>query len=386
MSQELANKLGDNLIPASNSNNPSLVSTLQSELLASGVFTKQKDIDGYLGYPTLKALLDYASKHGIPVSSLKSLDQSTLKKIYHKMFDEVKKSNAELTDGTIEEIINDTYSGTSEYSYIIKYDYETVNDSFVSKVNKYKFPDEKIPNGAVQTPYSFSFYGGWHTTYNTKTKQEYDYYKKYKFGNGNLGENEYWSHGSQFSGLSYNNINEALIDKTDFKSYIINLATNTWVPLPVLPESVSEAVSAQWTDTSIIGRSASYRSYQGTSNRTVNFNLKLHMDLLSDLSNSNLDLTAITDYLKALTYPEYSKSELRPPVVILKLADVIKLRGTCDSVNVTYELPLKTMMKYRHTGKLMYSQCTVSFQFTEVPVIAPTSSDIARGKKDLFIL
>lgn len=216
-----------------------------------------------------------------------------------------------------------------------------------------------------------------------RTSPEYLYQiRPYTF-NGKIGKHKSMLSNKEFSGISYNSIDaETWGADSKFRSYIINAATNTWIPLPVIPESVSKSVSANWNDTTIIGRSASYRSYNGTSNRTVNFNLKFHMDLLEELTydTTKLDLTRITDYLESLCYPEYSNSAIKPPVCILKLADVIKIRGTCDSVTVSYQLPIKTMVKGKYKGKLTYSQCDVSLQFTEVPVVAPTASGIASGK------
>lgn len=180
--------------------------------------------------------------------------------------------------------------------------------------------------------------------------------------------------------LDLNKVSQASEKSTEFHSYIINLATNTWIPLPVVPESASEGVSAMWNDVQIPGRSANYRSYKGTSNRSLNFSIKLHMDLLKELSTENMDLTTICDYMKSLVYPEYSQNAILPPVCILKLTDYFKLRGTFDSVSVSYELPLRDIVYRGKSNQKMYSVATVSFQFTEVPIKAPSASQIANGK------
>lgn len=183
-----------------------------------------------------------------------------------------------------------------------------------------------------------------------------------------------------------NIITEAAKADLPFKSYIINLATDTWVPLPVLPESVTESVSASWSPTSIPGRSASYYTYAGTNNRTLSFSFTLHRDLLSELSTGSYDFNNIPNYLKSLCYPEYSSSLVRPPVCILKLADVIKMRGICTSVTVTHQLPLRNLVNSRITSanfsedkKIQYNYLNVSLQFTEVPIRAPKASDITKN-------
>ena len=180
--------------------------------------------------------------------------------------------------------------------------------------------------------------------------------------------------------LDLNKVSQASEKATEFHSYIINLATNTWIPLPVVPESASEGVSAIWNETQIPGRSASYRSYKGTSNRSLNFSIKLHMDLLKELSTEDMDLTTICDYMKSLVYPEYSQNAILPPVCILKLTDYFKLRGTFDSISVSYELPLRDIVYRGKSNQKMYSVATVGIQFTEVPIKAPSASQIANGK------
>lgn len=188
---------------------------------------------------------------------------------------------------------------------------------------------------------------------------------------------------SNLKGFSYNNIPSNLDE--NFGSYIINLASKQWVPLPVIPEQVSEAVASVWGETSIIGRSAGYRSYQGTSNRTVSFGLKFHLDLLHELSlTNNIDLTNIVDFLKSLCYPEYRPSQIRPPVCILKLADVIKIRGTCNSVNATHSLPIKDMVFGTYKNQKRYAIIDVQLNFTEVPIKAPMASEILANKQFVY--
>ena len=180
-------------------------------------------------------------------------------------------------------------------------------------------------------------------------------------------------------GFSYDDIPSNLDD--EYTSYIINLASRRWVPLPVIPEQVSESVSAIWGDHNIISRSASYKSYQGTSNREVNFSLTLHSDLLSEVSKANdCDITNIVDFMKSLCYPQYTANELRPPVCILKVADVIKLRGITVSVNAQHSLPIKTMLFGTYDGKKRYAMMEVQLSFVEVPISAPSATDILAGK------
>lgn len=180
-------------------------------------------------------------------------------------------------------------------------------------------------------------------------------------------------------GFDYDDI-PANLD-SQYTSYIINLASRKWVPLPVIPEQISESISTIWGDHNIIGRSASYKSYQGTTNRQVNITLKLHSDLLTEVSkNNNCDLTNIVDFLKSLCYPQYTENELRPPVCILKLADVIKLRGITNSINAQHSLPIKKMIYGGYKGEKRYAMMEVQLSFTEVPIQAPSATEILANK------
>lgn len=312
--------------------NEEQIKKIQKQLAYLGFFAQYTDVPGFYGRYTYNAIRAFQSAKGLPVTG--KLDDTTWNKVF------------ESTTVPIKKVLEDAVDFRTQPEYLARVlNYKHVGGDFYGAERR------------GQSNYVFT----------TPTK----WFDKSDTNAVNIS--------GKFKGFSYKNINTAKGDTTEFRSYIINAATDTWIPLPIVPESLSKAVSAQWNDTTVIGRSAAYRSYTGTSNRTVNFTLKFHMDFLEQLSNEDIDLTMIVNYLESLCYPEYTKSALKPPVCIIKIADLIKMRGTVDSVNINYQLPIKKLVKGNYKNKLMYSQCDVGIQFTEVPIKAPKASGIASG-------
>lgn len=209
-------------------------------------------------------------------------------------------------------------------------------------------------------------------------------------GNTN-GETTFTTSGLWNGGFPYETMSTYMTDKTS--SYIINLATMRWSPLPVIPTQITKNVSANWGSMVPTGRSAAYKYFTSTENRTLSFSLSLHYDLLVNnlRSNSNSfldnytygDLSGVVDFMYGLCYPQYSANELRPPVCILKIADEVKMRGYFSSVSGSHKLPIKKILYGNMKGKTLYTVVDLSLSFTEVPVSAPSSLDISQGYYNL---
>ena len=348
--------------------NEEQIKKIQKQLAYLGFFAQYTDVPGFYGRYTYNAIRAFQSAKGLPITG--KLDDVTWNKVF------------ESTTVPIKKVLEDTVDFRTQPEYL-------------SRVLNYKHVGGDFYGSERLNQSNYGYDGGDFYGVERVGQSNYKYIGGDFYGSERLGQSNYvfttptkWFDKSdtnavnisgKFKGFSYKNINTAKGDTTEFRSYIINAATDTWIPLPIVPESLSKAVSAQWNDTTVIGRSAAYRSYTGTSNRTVNFTLKFHMDFLEQLSNEDIDLTMIVNYLESLCYPEYTKSALKPPVCIIKIADLIKMRGTVDSVNINYQLPIKKLVKGNYKNKLMYSQCDVGIQFTEVPIKAPKASGIATG-------
>ena len=179
-------------------------------------------------------------------------------------------------------------------------------------------------------------------------------------------------------------INSLTPESANAICYVAQLQTGLWCPLPVVPEEVSEGISAKWDEIGVLGRSADFQAYGGTASRTLQFSLKLHADMLyvkNSAGTTPLDLAIVIDFLKGLCYPEYTSSLIKPPVTIIKLADSIKMRGVVTSVNVTHQLPIRKMIRpgSPYNGQIKYTVWNVSISMKEVPTKPYTASDINKG-------
>lgn len=177
-----------------------------------------------------------------------------------------------------------------------------------------------------------------------------------------------------------------------FDSYVINLTTGYWMPLPVIPDTINETIGVAWNTISIPGRSSSYFSYQGTNNRSYSISLKVNHDLLSEMNgviesaNPGSDMTRLVDFMKSLAYPKYNMSRILPPMCILKLTDTLKVRGIINQVSTNYALPLKNIKRGYYKGQKRYTNYDISLTITEVPYRIQTANNMtANGGVDTFV-
>ena len=163
--------------------------------------------------------------------------------------------------------------------------------------------------------------------------------------------------------------------------YIIQLQTGCWCPLPTVPEQVRMSVQANWDTINVLGRSSQYKSYQGTSSRAYSFSMDLHADMLwtrsGDYGNDGeTDLLPIINFLEGLSYPEYSVNTIKPPVIVLRIADSYYVRGVPTSVDITKSLPIRKMLRGSQEGKRIYTNYSVNLNIVEVPLIPRSASEI----------
>lgn len=154
-------------------------------------------------------------------------------------------------------------------------------------------------------------------------------------------------------------------------AYITSISSNIQeneLPLPTLPQQVSESVSLNTYDQAIVARWAPIISYTSTNARTISFTIGIADDYMP-YNQSQKRVFTIQEYinaLKSLEYPRYvsnnktNASEVVPPQCVLKLAN-IKASGIITSVNVNWNGPLSSAI-YGGT----YSRADVSIQFKEV--------------------
>lgn len=162
---------------------------------------------------------------------------------------------------------------------------------------------------------------------------------------------------------------------TKYGGYIIN--TNIAegkkgheIPFLFSPDSLSDNVSASYSQNSLPGSSAPQITYTNTGARQVSLSLHVSMDYLPAGSLYN-NIEEYLNAFRALVYPEYSNSGIiTSPNCILSLSNIY-LTGVCTSCGIEYNTN-----KFGQLGEL---SANVSLSFTEV-LSSKTSSSTVAGR------
>jgi hypothetical protein len=162
--------------------------------------------------------------------------------------------------------------------------------------------------------------------------------------------------------------------------YITHLGeTGHWWWLPCCPETISDSMSSNFSETTALGRSAPVFTYSSSGPRTVQVDLHLHRDIMDELNKSNAWPEA-TDFptsfqvengedytdsliraLQAISVPKYAVSEklVEPPLVMMRLSNEVFIKGIVNgNIGLEYQLPIITGGRY--------AQVRLSITITEV--------------------
>lgn len=158
------------------------------------------------------------------------------------------------------------------------------------------------------------------------------------------------------------------------ENYIYLYHTDTFIILPVYPESVSDSMGVTFSPTTPLSRSAPLYSYQNSGPRTVMFNFTLHRDMMAQVNyqKSNVAVAIGDDYvdtlikqLQAAALPKYRASAklVDPPIVAIRLGNDIFCKGIVNGgVNITYRAPIIRDAN----GNDKYSLVDISLSINEV--------------------
>lgn len=156
--------------------------------------------------------------------------------------------------------------------------------------------------------------------------------------------------------------------QTRFTAKIVNNITGTSIYLPVMPEGISEGVTANYSTQDIVGASAPRILYSSTSAPTIALSLRnLTEDYIAEGFSS---LREFVRALQALTYPVYSSGTVTAPSVTVILGN-FTFNGVTNSVNVTWGNAVKD-------GEIM--SCSVDLQFTRTRDSVVGATYIEAGK------
>ena len=167
------------------------------------------------------------------------------------------------------------------------------------------------------------------------------------------------------------------------QNYIYLYHIDKVILLPTYPESVNDSLSANFSSTNPLARSAPIFSYSNSGPRTMQINLNLHRDLMWELNkttklNNNISISVedlekfggdITDdyvdvmikLLQSIAVPTYQTHDklVNPPMIALRLGNDIFIKGIVNGgISVNYRSPILD------NGK--YALVDISFQVSEI--------------------
>lgn len=177
----------------------------------------------------------------------------------------------------------------------------------------------------------------------------------------------------------------SLLGNPDWASaYIISTSSHIIdgdLPLPTIPQSVSESLSLNTNDQSIVARWAPIITYINTNARQISFTFAIADDYMpmNPFKGRAYTIQEYINALKSLEYPDYitgsKSSEVVSPQCILKIAN-IKAKGIVTSVSVNWNGPLSSAI----SGGT-YSRADITIQFKEIANTVKGAINI-KGFKD----
>jgi len=140
--------------------------------------------------------------------------------------------------------------------------------------------------------------------------------------------------------------------------------------LPFWPDSISDTMRSTFGETQALGRSAPVYTFSNAGPRQVQFQIKLHRDMMDDVnmnwSNAALEdgedyLDALIRALQSIAVPKYNLSNkaVEPPLIAIKIGDEVFCKGILSSeIGLTKEKPILSNNKY--------AQCSLSITVSEI--------------------
>lgn len=155
-------------------------------------------------------------------------------------------------------------------------------------------------------------------------------------------------------------------------NYIYLYHTDTLIAIPTYPESISDVMGINYSNTTPLSRSAPIFSFVNSGPRSFSVSLNLHRDMMNDInvasSNlqiSNLDEEDYVDHmikqLNAAVLPRYAAAEkmVNPPIIAVRFGNDIFCKGVITSgITTTYSGPILRTDKY--------AQVNIDFTINEI--------------------
>lgn len=193
------------------------------------------------------------------------------------------------------------------------------------------------------------------------------------------------------------------VDERHFRlieNYIYLYHTKKFILIPTFPESISDSMSASFSPTTPLARTAPIQSYTGSGPRTVQVKLNLHRDMMTQINYGASNALKVTydsmgrstngdsfadDYvdvlikeIQAIVYPNYNDAarQVDPPQIAVKFGSDIFIKGIVSgTVTIDYSGPMLRNNKY--------AIVEINFSVTEIdPQSAETVSLLGSYRGD----
>lgn len=162
-------------------------------------------------------------------------------------------------------------------------------------------------------------------------------------------------------------MNRTIVNQNNNRFYcgVRNNLTGLVIPFPVMPDGISESISANFTQQDIIGASRPRIVYSSTGAKTLSLSLK---NLTEDyIMEGFANLLQYVRALQALAYPEYSSAIVKSPDLTLFLGEDRTMSCVCTSVSVTWGSTVKDQR---------ITTCSVDLNFLMTRPSIPGATDV----------
>ena len=156
-------------------------------------------------------------------------------------------------------------------------------------------------------------------------------------------------------------------------NYIYFYHTNNFIVIPTQPESISDTLSANFNQTSILSRSAPIFTYSNSGPRSMQISFHLHREMMQEINygKSNFNINFTNDYvdvlvkeLQAMALPRYDANTklVDPPIIAVRFGNEVFIKGVVTGgITVTYSGPILSNQKY--------ALVDISFNISEIDPI-----------------
>ena len=160
------------------------------------------------------------------------------------------------------------------------------------------------------------------------------------------------------------------------------------ITIPIDPDNISDSMSASWSPSTPLSRSAPIQSYSSSGPRSVSVQFLLHRDLVKQYNpdwigkkdlgwQEGYDVVdLLINNLEACVLPTYQETGkiVNPPVISLKIRDEIYIKGIVSNVSKGFQLPIINYGTDK-SPSFKYAQVNLGFGVTE---ITPYDASIIR--------